>query len=121
MASGDPDPTSVVLWTRLTGMGLPSSVDVDWQAAKDAAFADIVAAGTITTGAEIGHSVHVTAEISGPVHYRFQAGGFTSPVGRAAPVPAADRSAAEHRCAEIRAGARRGPPRGRPRRRRSPR
>lgn len=89
MASGDPDPTSVVLWTRLTGMGLPSSVDVDWQAAKDAAFADIVAAGTITTGAEIGHSVHVTAEISGPVHYRFQAGGFTSPVGRAAPVPAA--------------------------------
>ncbi len=32
-----------------------------------------------------GHSVHVVAALDGPSWYRFRAGGFTSPAGRAAP------------------------------------
>ena len=36
-----------------------------------------------------GHSVHVTVELDGPAWYRFRAGGWTSPVGRVAPAPAA--------------------------------
>ena len=88
VGSGDPDATSVVLWTRLTGMGLPESIDVTWEAATAVDFAQVVASGTVATSAAIGHAVHVTAEIDGPVIYRFSAGGFTSPIGRAAPVPA---------------------------------
>src|SRR4029078_1344898 len=36
------------------------------------------------------HSVHAVVEVSGPIAYRFQAGGFTSPGGRAAPGGVAD-------------------------------
>lgn len=88
VASGDPAPTSVVLWTRLTGMGLPAAVDVTWEAATDESFGEIVATGIVTAVADQGHSVHVTATIDTPVRYRFRAGGFTSAVGWAAPVPA---------------------------------
>lgn len=88
VASGDPDPTSVVLWTRLTGMGLPPAVEVTWEVATDDDFTDIVSAGTVTATVDHGHSVHVVADIDGPVRYRFRAGGFTSQVGCAAPVPA---------------------------------
>ena len=38
-----------------------------------------------------GHSVHVVVELDGPAWYRFRAGGFTSPVGRAAPTATASR------------------------------
>ena len=46
-ASGDPDATSVVLWTRLTGHGgsPPTTVDVTWEARRRRSFADVVASG----------------------------------------------------------------------------
>jgi alkaline phosphatase D len=73
-----------VLWTRLVG-DLPEDIDVVWELATDATFATITTSGTTLARAAEGHSVHVVATLDGPVAYRFRAGGFTSPVGRAAP------------------------------------
>src|SRR5438045_5838763 len=51
VASGDPLPDGVVLWTRLApkpleGGGMPMvTVDVDWEVARDAGFASVVQKG----------------------------------------------------------------------------
>jgi alkaline phosphatase D len=88
VTSGDPDATSAVLWARLTGDDLPDEVDMTWEVAADEHFADVAASGTVTARVDDGHSVHVIAELTGPSWYRFHAGGWTSPVGRAAPAHA---------------------------------
>ena len=52
VASGDPEPDGVVLWTRLApspleGGGMPSvPVEVSWELAKDESFKDVVQTGT---------------------------------------------------------------------------
>src|SRR6476619_1477898 len=52
VASGDPLPDGIVLWTRLApspleGGGMPmADVDVDWEIARDARFSQIVQKGT---------------------------------------------------------------------------
>src|SRR5215208_581580 len=69
VASGDPLPDGIVLWTRLApipleGGGMPMvNVDVDWQIARDARFQNIAQKGTALARPELGHSVHV--EVSG--------------------------------------------------------
>lgn len=98
VASGDPWPDGVVIWTRLAprpldpdgGMGA-RSVAVRWEVAHDPAFARVARAGTARADAADGHSVHV--EVSGlapgrPYFYRFLAGGHASPVGRTRTAPA---------------------------------
>jgi alkaline phosphatase D len=99
VASGDPLPNSVILWTRLApdpltvGGGMPDqSVEVDWTVATDEAMSDTVTSGTVTAEAAHAHTVHVNAGDLDPnteYYYRFAAGGATSPVGRTktAPVP----------------------------------
>jgi len=82
--AGDPDPTSVVLWTRLVSDGLPEAVDVTWETSTDG-FATVASSGAVTATAADGHSVHAVVDLNRAVSYRFQAGGYTSPVGRAAP------------------------------------
>lgn len=92
VASGDPLPTAVILWTRVTpsaeaapGSGLGPVVAVDWQIATDAAFANVVSSGSTQTGPEADHTVHVDALGLQPAtryYYRFHALGSTSPVGR---------------------------------------
>ncbi|GAA2879637.1 alkaline phosphatase D family protein [Streptomyces mexicanus] len=102
VASGDPLPDSVVLWTRLAPDPLDTSsmpsrpVPVHWQIAEDEHFRRVVAAGTVTARPELGHSVHVEPRGLRPdrwYHYRFKAGRHLSPVGRTrtAPPPAAGR------------------------------
>src|SRR6267378_2184078 len=65
VASGDPLPDGVVLWTRLApkpldGGGMPeASVDVGWEIARDATFKTIVQTGAARAGPELAHSVHV--------------------------------------------------------------
>jgi alkaline phosphatase D len=87
VASGDPDATSVVLWTRLTE--LPAEgIDVEWEAI--AADGTTVDAGTVRAEATTGGSVHVVASLTEPADFRFRAGGFESPAGRAAPLAATD-------------------------------
>ncbi|MFD5327615.1 alkaline phosphatase D family protein [Streptomyces sp. NPDC127092] len=102
VASGDPLPGSVLLWTRLaprpyeTGGGLPTGtrVDVAWELAKDERFTRGLRRGTATAHPEFNHTVHVEVEHLAPgtdYFYRFRAGSWTSPVGRTrtAPAPAA--------------------------------
>jgi alkaline phosphatase D len=107
VASGDPWPNSVVLWTRLTpgdplnGGGTPSSTSVGWEVASDANFTTIVRSGTATADPKFAHSVHVDAGVEGTgnqlssrtrYYYRFKNGTYTSPTGRTKTAPAANAS-----------------------------
>ncbi|HEX2143229.1 MAG TPA: alkaline phosphatase D family protein [Glycomyces sp.] len=99
VASGDPEPDSVVLWTRLAvnplaedGMGgMPNGVfDVKWEVAKDERFRRRVASGKVETAAEIGYSVHVEVDYldaGREYFYRFKTGKWTSPIGRTVTAP----------------------------------
>ncbi|WP_335935502.1 alkaline phosphatase D family protein [Streptomyces sp. PTD5-9] len=107
VASGDPWPDGVVLWTRLapqplapdgTGGMPPSSVDVQWEVAEDERFRSVVRRGQTRAVPELAHSVH--AEVSGlrpgrHYYYRFRAGEVLSPVGRTRTAPAPDSSPGE--------------------------
>src|SRR5919107_1783589 len=53
VASGDPLPGGILLWTRVSGADGP--VAVEWQLAADAAFTVTVRSGTVTTGPERDH------------------------------------------------------------------
>ncbi|HEY0518586.1 MAG TPA: alkaline phosphatase D family protein [Ilumatobacteraceae bacterium] len=97
VASGDPDPTSVVLWTRLApeplnAGGMPADdVDVTWEVSSTADFASIESSGTETAVAAHGHSVHAVVPLSaGKWNYRFRVGQYTSPVGTTRVAPPAD-------------------------------
>lgn len=100
VASGDPLPDGMVLWTRLapkpleTGGGMPvAPVEVAWEVAEDEQLGRVVQRGTVSARPEWAHAVHV--EVSGLrpdrwYWYRFTAGGVASPVGRTRTMPAAD-------------------------------
>jgi phosphodiesterase/alkaline phosphatase D-like protein len=100
VASGDPLPDAVVLWTRLVvDPGLPDGglppepVEVRWLVAADAGFEEVAAAGLATASPEHAHCVHVDVDGLDPAtayHYRFDVGEHTSPAGRTRTAPAAD-------------------------------
>ena len=98
VASGDPIPDGVVLWTRLAprpleGGGMPMvPVPVQWEVGRDAAFRTVAQKGESLARPELGHSVHV--EVSGleagrEYWYRFRAGNEISQVGRTKTAPPA--------------------------------
>jgi len=98
VASGDPLPDGVVLWTRLAprpleGGGMPrAAVPVQWEIARDAAFRMVEQKGEALARPELGHSVHVEVEGLQPARdywYRFRTGGELSQVGRTRTAPAA--------------------------------
>jgi len=102
VASGEPRPHSVVLWTRLAPAplqadgGMPDhAVAVRWEVATDEGFRQVVQRGTTITDAKRAHSVHV--EVAGldshrPYFYRFLVADQVSPTGRTrtAPLPGAN-------------------------------
>ncbi|MFI9235865.1 alkaline phosphatase D family protein [Streptomyces sp. NPDC053079] len=99
VASGDPLPGSVVLWTRLAprpyeaGGGLPpaGSVDVQWDIARDEQFHHIERSGLTPATADLGYSVHVDVQGLEPDRtywYRFRTGTWSSPTGRTRTAPA---------------------------------
>ena len=101
VASGDPQPDGVVLWTRLApkpleGGGMPmANVDVGWEVAHDPQFRQIAVKGTTNAPPELGHAVHV--EVTGlepgrEYWYRFHAGNEVSQTGRTKTAPAAGAS-----------------------------
>eukprot|EP00913_Durusdinium_trenchii_P023296 g21874.t1 len=99
VASGDPLPDGVVLWTRLapkplTGGGMPDQpVAVAWEVAEDQAFAKVVRKGSIDATPDWGHSVHVEVDGLKPDRwywYRFKAGTEISPIGRTRTSPPRD-------------------------------
>jgi len=100
VASGDPEPDSVVLWTRLApaplnedGLGgMPNTTfTVTWEVASDSAFAFIVASGTVTAIPGEAHGVHAIAGGLQPdawYYYRFKVQNHISEVGRTRTAPA---------------------------------
>ncbi|WP_394281951.1 alkaline phosphatase D family protein [Corynebacterium sp.] len=100
VASGDPLPTSVILWTRVTpepgaypGSNLGPATEVAWEVATDPDFHTIVRAGSLMTSVTADHTVHVDPfglEPATTYFYRFHALGETSPVGTTRTAPAAD-------------------------------
>jgi alkaline phosphatase D len=96
VASGDPTPDGVVLWTRLQPSApgsAPTPLTVHWELAHDAGFRQIVQRGQTQARPEWGHSVHVELQGLAPdrwYHYRFHCGDATSATGRTRTAPAAD-------------------------------
>lgn len=90
VASGDPLPDAVILWTRLSDVS--ADTPVQWQMALDAAFAQVVASGTALSQASADYTVKVDATglMPGTAYfYRFNSGGVTSPTGRTRTAPVA--------------------------------
>jgi alkaline phosphatase D len=102
VASGDPLPDGIVLWTRLApvpldGGGMPmTNVEVRWEIAADSRFGKVVQRGTELARPELGHSVHVEASGLEPGReywYRFRAGSEVSQTGRTRTAPPLDAQA----------------------------
>ncbi|MFF5312435.1 alkaline phosphatase D family protein [Streptomyces massasporeus] len=100
VASGDPLPDGILLWTRVTpvpeaipGSGAGPDTEVSWVVARDKAFSSVVAKGSTTATAASDHTVK--ADIRGlqpatDYWFRFSAGGTDSPAARTRTAPAAD-------------------------------
>lgn len=102
VASGDPLPDGVLLWTRVTptadavpGSGRGADTAVRWEISEDAAFARIAAQGTVVARAASDHTVKADVRGLRPAtayYFRFAAGDgdqVLSPVGRTRTAPAA--------------------------------
>ncbi|MFF6801580.1 alkaline phosphatase D family protein [Streptomyces sp. NPDC012616] len=100
LASGDPLPDGILLWTRVTpaaeatpGSGLGPDTEVSWVVATDRALTNVVNKGSTTATAASDHTVK--ADIRGlqpatDYYFRFSAGGARTPVARTRTAPAAD-------------------------------
>lgn len=97
VASGDPEDTSVVLWTRLAPKPLQpdggmkqDAVEVRWEIAEDEAMTKVIQTGTSLATPQLGHSVHATVrglKSNRWYWYRFAAGDAQSPIGRTRTMP----------------------------------
>lgn len=100
VASGDPLPDAVLLWTRVTptpdatpGSGVGPAVEVAWEIATDPAFGSLAGSGVVTTGPDRDHTVKVDATGLAPAttyHYRFLVAGVLSATGTTRTAPAPD-------------------------------
>ncbi len=84
VASGDPLPDGIILWTRVSPEHA-GPVEVVWEMALDAGFQERVASGRVSTDTRRDYTVKV--DVRGLVwgrdyYYRFLAEGRESPVGR---------------------------------------
>ncbi|MFD0419594.1 alkaline phosphatase D family protein [Streptomyces sp. NPDC127108] len=106
VASGDPLPDGVLLWTRITptpeavpGSGKGPDVEVRWEVAEDKGFSKVVGRGSTTAKAAGDHTVK--ADVRGlrqatTYYYRFSIGSDSpvrSPVGRTRTAPAHEAAA----------------------------
>ena len=93
VASGDPDPSSVILWTRLVAEELGDTPTLAVDIAIDDAFTELVDSTLVEAPAAHGHTVHHLAEgltADGWYWYRFRLGEHTSTAGRARTTPTPD-------------------------------
>ncbi|MFF1302781.1 alkaline phosphatase D family protein [Streptomyces sp. NPDC058307] len=100
VASGDPLPDGILLWTRVTptaeavpGSGLGPDTEVGWVVARDKAFTTVVAKGSVTATAASDHTVKADVRGLAPATdywFRFSAGDTDSPAARTRTAPAAD-------------------------------
>ncbi|MFD4292334.1 alkaline phosphatase D family protein [Rhodococcus sp. NPDC058505] len=108
VASGDPLPDRVIIWTRITptpdatpGSGAGAPTRVRWEVATDPGFAAVVRAGAVTATADTDHTVKVDVTGLAPAttyHYRFTApDGQRSRPGRTRTAPHVDADVARLR------------------------
>ncbi len=92
IASGDPTPDAVILWTRITPNDpTAGAAEVIWEMDKDSDFKSLSASGTVTTNAARDWTVKVDAtglEGDEPYYYRFRIGEEVSPIGQTKTLPA---------------------------------
>jgi alkaline phosphatase D len=93
VASGDPTPTSVVLWTRAVTPdgGIPTRVDLS--VAADAAMTNVVVTRAIDVDTQYDGVVKVKVDGLMPYsdyYYQFSYGGNSSPIGRTRTAPTPD-------------------------------
>ncbi|MEU2260132.1 alkaline phosphatase D family protein [Streptomyces sp. NPDC019645] len=103
VASGDPLPDGVLLWTRVTpapdalpGSGKGPATEVGWEIAEDRGFTKVVAGGLTTATAATDHTVKVDVRGLLPAtayFFRFTSGGTVSATGRTRTAPAAEAAA----------------------------
>ena len=90
VASGDPAPDRVVIWTRVSGH--PDPVALRWTVARDEGLTDVVAGGEVLVGADTDHTAHVDVaglEPATAYAFGFDLAGARSTVGRTRTAPAA--------------------------------
>jgi alkaline phosphatase D len=119
VASGDPHPDGVVLWTRVTptpeatpGSGLGPAAEVRWEVARDRRFRQVVRSGRFRTDASRDHTVKLEAtglEPATTYYFRFLHRGTASRPGRTRTAPAVSDSPSNLRfgivsCANLQAG-----------------
>jgi len=88
VASGDPDATSVVIWTRISNAVDPTGVE--WRVATDRDFQNIVARGQYSTDASRDYTVKVIVDHLQPgqeYFYGFEVDGIRSPAGQTRTLP----------------------------------
>ncbi|QCB52162.1 alkaline phosphatase [Rhodococcus sp. PAMC28707] len=105
VASGDPTPEAVILWTRVTptpdalpGSGIGPVSEVRWRVATDPELTAIVRSGTVATSPDSDHTVKVDVDGLSPAttyYYSFEvqggdAAGTQSVVGTTRTAPAND-------------------------------
>jgi alkaline phosphatase D len=100
VASGDPLPDGVLLWTRVTptpdsvpGSGQGPTVTLVWEVASDPGFATVVRSGTVSAGPDRDHTVKVDVTGLAPAttyHYRFRIGDAVSATGTTRTAPATE-------------------------------
>ncbi|MEU6764484.1 alkaline phosphatase D family protein [Streptomyces sp. NPDC046853] len=103
VASGDPLPDGVLLWTRVTpvpeatpGSGTGPDTEVRWEVAEDKGFTRVVGSGSLTARVAADHTVKADVRGLSPAttyYFRFSAGDAHSPVGRTRTTPAHEASA----------------------------
>jgi alkaline phosphatase D len=98
VASGDPLPDRVILWTRVSpseeatpGSGVGPAMTVTWEVAATSDFSSMVASGEVSTDSTRDHTVKVDPSglpSASWLYYRFRCGGQISPTGRTRTAPA---------------------------------
>lgn len=93
VASGDPLPDAVILWTRVTppeALAMAGGIDVDWRVAADPELTSVVASGTARAEASADYTVKVDVAGLAPgttYYYEFAALGVRSALGRTKTLP----------------------------------
>lgn len=94
LASGDPRPDRVILWTRIdpegSGRNETDTIDVGFVVAEDEALTTIIAQGTVTATPDDDHTVRVVPTGLEPgrhYYYRFESGGTTTRIARTKTAP----------------------------------
>ncbi|MEQ8304144.1 MAG: alkaline phosphatase D family protein [Cyclobacteriaceae bacterium] len=90
VASGDPLPDRVVIWTRVTPKEISETIKVKWEIAEDPNFNSIYKSDTLSTSIKKDYTVKVDVDALEPdrvYYYRFNALGKNSITGRTKTTP----------------------------------